>query len=84
MSDISVRATSTTLMSRAAFEKLTIEELIEYLISQGVSLDDKKQSIFRVQEIDGEALTYLSQEALERHGILAGPAAKILGNVPKK
>jgi len=56
--------TSTSSKARAAFEKLTVEELIQYL-----KLDDKKQSVFREQEIDGQALTKLSTQDLVSIGV---------------
>ena len=71
-------------MTRAAFGKLTTQALIDYLIAEGVELDDKERGIFREQKIDGEALTALSQEALERAGFLMGPAAKIMRRIPKE
>jgi len=43
-------------MTRAAFGKLSPQELIDYLIAEGVELDEQKQTIFRQQEIDGEVM----------------------------
>jgi len=75
--------TSST-MTRAVFEKLKTQGLIDYLVAEGVDLDDQKQDIFRQQEIDGEALAALSQEALERYGLPGGLAAKIMKRIPKE
>ena len=66
-------------MSGADFEKLTVDQVIQYL-----NLDDRKQLIFYEQEIDGEALMNMSLETLERYGIPGGPATKILTKIPKK
>jgi len=71
-------------MTRAAFEKLKTQELVDYLISQGVDLDDRKLEIFRQQEIDGEALLDISKEDLERASFSMGVATKILKKIPKK
>ena len=75
--------TSST-MTRAVFEKLKTQGLIDYLVGSGVELDDSRQEIFRQQEIDGEALTGLTQEALERYGLPGGVAVKILRRIPKE
>jgi len=77
-SSSSSATTSTSSKARAAFEKLTVEELIQYLKL------DKKQSVFREQEIDGQALTKLSTQDLVSIGVPLGPAAKILDRVPPR
>jgi len=71
-------------MTRAAFGKLKTQTLIDYLIAEGVELDDQKQTIFRQQEIDGEALLDISKEDLERYGFPGGLATKILKRIPKE
>jgi len=71
-------------MTRAAFEKLKTQALIDYMIAEGVELDHQKQAIFRQQEIDGEGLAALPLEALERYGLPGGLAAKIMKRIPKE
>ena len=71
-------------MTRAAFEKLSPQELVDYLIVQGVKLDNQKQTIFREQEIDGEALLDISKEDLERAGFPMGLAATLFKRIPKE
>jgi len=71
-------------MTKATFEKLKTQTLIDYLIAEGVELDDQKQAIFRQQEIDGEALLDISKEDLERAGFPMGLATKIMKRIPKE
>jgi len=71
-------------MTRAAFGKLKTQALIDYLIAEGVELDDQKQTIFRQQEIDGEVLLDWTREDLERAGFPMGLATKILKRIPKE
>jgi len=71
-------------MTRAAFGKLKTQALIDYLIAEGVELDDRKQTIFRQQEITGAALVLLSQEDLERYGLPGGVVALIRNAIPKE
>ena len=66
-------------MTRAAFGKLSPQELIDYL---SVELDDQKQTIFRQQEIDGEVMLSWTREDLERAGFPMGLATKILNRIP--
>ena len=69
-------------MTRAAFEKLKTQALIDYLIAEGVELDDRKQATFRQQEIDGEVLLDWAREDLERAGFPMGLATKIMKRIP--
>ena len=71
-------------MTRAAFETLEMQELIDYLIVQGVKLEEEDIAIFKKQRITGAALVLLSQEALERYGLPGGLAVKILKRIPKE
>ena len=71
-------------MTRAAFEKLKTQALIDYLIAEGVELDDKEKGIFREQKIDGEALIEATKEDLIGFGIPGGLVLKILKRVPKE
>ena len=71
-------------MMRAEFEKLKTQELVDYLIAQGVELDHQKQAIFRQQEIDGEVLLDWTREDLERAGFPMGLATKILKRITKE
>ena len=80
----SLSTPTSSTMTRAAFETLETQELIDYLIAEGVELDDQKQTIFRQQEIDGEALLDVSKEDLERYGFPGGLATKILKRIPKE
>jgi len=75
--------TSST-MSRATFGKLKTQALIDYLIAEGVELDDQKQTIFKQQEIDGEVLLDWTREDLEKYGLPGGLATKILKRIPKE
>jgi len=52
----SLSTPTSSTMTRAAFGKLSPQELIDYLIAEGVELDEQKQTIFRQQEIDGEVM----------------------------
>ena len=78
----SANTSISSAITRAAFEMLSPQELIDYLIVQGVKLDDQKQAIFRQQEIDGEALLNISKEDLERAGFSLGLATKITHAIP--
>ena len=71
-------------MTRAAFEKLKTQALIDYLIAEGVELDDRKQATFRQQEIDGEVLLEFSREELIGLGLPAGVVLKIMKRIPKE
>ena len=71
-------------MTRAAFEKLMTQALIDYLIANGVDLEEEDVAIFKKQRINGEALAVLSQEALERYGLPGGLVALIMKRIPKE
>ena len=71
-------------MTRAAFGKLKTQALIDYLIAEGVELDDRKQATFRQQEIDGEVLLEFSREELIGLGLPAGVVLKIMKRIPKE
>ena len=75
---------SSSSLTRAAFENLDTQALIDYLVSQGVKLDDKEQGIFREQKINGEALTDSSIEERVSVEIPLGVAKMILRRVPKE
>ena len=75
--------TSST-MTRAVFEKLKTQALLDFLIADGIELEEEDIAIFKKQRIDGEALAALSQEALERYGLPGGLAAKIMKRIPKE
>ena len=70
-------------MTRAAFGKLKTQALIDYLIAEGVELDDQKQTIFRQQEIEGETLFYATRDDLITFGLPGGVVLKILNRIPK-
>jgi len=57
-------------LSRAEFEELGTEELIQYLATQKVMLSEKVQAIFWDQEIDGDSLTGMTAELLISGGVL--------------
>ena len=67
---------------RAQFLELGTEELIQYLASQKLALSEIIQQIFRTQMIDGEGLTGMNKEDLERNGVPAGVASKIMMRIP--
>ena len=71
-------------MTRAAFETLEMQELIDYLIVQGVKLEEEDIAIFKKQRITGAALVLLSQEDLERYGLPGGVVALIRNAIPKE
>jgi len=75
--------TSST-MSRATFGKLKTQALVDYLIAEGVELEEEEIAIFKKQKIDGEALLDISKEDLERAGFPMGLATKILKRIPKE
>ena len=62
---------------------LGTEELIKYMIAQGVKLDADEQAIFKKQKINGEALSDMTQEMLRAEGIPAGVATILLRRIPK-
>ena len=76
--------TSST-MTRAVFEKLKTQGLIDYLVADGVELDDKEKGIFREQKIDGEALIEATKEDLIGFGIPGGGVVlKIMKRIPNQ
>jgi len=86
-SSSSISGSSTPIssaMTRAAFGKLKTQALLDFLIADGIELEEEDIAIFKKQRIDGEALAALSQEALERAGFPMGLAAKIMMRVPKE
>jgi len=80
----SLSTPTSSTMTKVAFETLETQALINYLVSQGVKLDDKEQGIFREQKINGEALTDSSIEELVSVGIPLGVAKMILRRIPKE
>jgi len=74
---------SLSTMKRAAFETLEMQELIDYLIVQGVKLEEEEIAIFKKQKITGEALIDSSVEELVSVGIPLGVAKMILKRIPK-
>ena len=71
-------------MTRAAFEKLKTQALIDYLIVDGVELEEQDIAAFKKQRISGEALLELSCVDLERAGFPVGLAATIFKRIPKE
>ena len=71
-------------MTRAAFENLDTQALVDYLIEQGVKLDDQKKTIFRQQDINGEVLLDWTREDLESTGLSKGIATMIMKRIPKE
>jgi len=71
-------------MTRAAFGKLKTQALVDYLIAEGVELEEEEIAIFKKQKIDGEALLEWTREDLERAGFPMGLATKILKRIPKE
>jgi len=76
-------SSSLSTMKRAAFETLEMQELIDYLIVQGVKLEEEEIAIFKKQKITGEALIDSSVEELVSLGIPLGVAKMILKRIPK-
>jgi len=56
-------------MTRAVFERLKTEALIEYLITQDLELEEEDIAIFKKKRITGDSLLGLSQDSLERAGL---------------
>jgi len=71
-------------MTRTVFEKLKTQALIDYLVVEGVELEEEDIAIFKKQRISGEALLELSRVDLERYGLPGGLAATIFKRVPKE
>jgi len=82
--DLSQQTRTYSLITRAVFERLKTQELIDHLIAEGVELDDKEKGIFREQKITGEALIDSSKEDLVSVGIPLGVAKMILRRLPKE
>ena len=71
-------------MTRAVFGKLKTQALLDYLIADGIELEEEDIAIFKKQRIDGDALLDISKEDLERYGLPGGLATKILKRIPKE
>ena len=71
-------------ITRVAFEKLKTQALIDYLIVDGVELEEQDIAAFKKQRISGEALLELSCVDLERAGFPVGLAATIFKRIPKE
>ena len=71
-------------MKRAAFVTLETQELIDYLIVQGVKLEEEEIAIFKKQKITGEAMIDSSIEELASVGIPLGVAKMVLRRIPKE
>ena len=71
-------------MTRAAFGKLKTQALVDYLIAEGVELEEEEIAIFKKQRIDGEALLELSRDDLVQVGFPMGLAATIFKRIPKE
>ena len=70
-------------MTVEQFEDLDTEALITLMTELRVNLTERVRQILREQEINGDALTVLTQEDLERQGIPAGVVAQLLKRVPR-
>jgi len=77
-------ATSPSIMTRASFEKLKSQALIDYLLAQGVDLDGQRQDFFRQQDINGGVLLDWAWEDLGSAGLSKGLATMILKRIPKE
>ena len=64
-------------ITRATFEKLKTQALIDYLIAQRVELEEEDIAIFKKHRISGEALMEASKEDLERYGLPGGVVKRI-------
>jgi len=71
-------------MTRAAFGKLKTQALLDYLIADGIELEEEDIAIFKKQRFDGEALLELSRDDLVQVGFPMGLATKILKRIPKE
>ena len=56
---------TSSAMTRAAFEKLKVQSLIDYLTADGVELDEEDIAIFKKQRINGEVLLEWTKIDLE-------------------
>jgi len=77
-----IAAVVSSEMSRAKFEELGTEEMIQYLVSQKVVLSDKVRGILREQEINGDSLTGMTKEDLVSCGVPMGVAVQIIKRIP--
>ena len=80
----SLSTPTSSTMTRAAFETLETQELIDYLSVQGVKLEEEDVALFKKQRISGEALLELSRVDLERYGLPGGLVATICKRIPKE
>ena len=71
-------------ISRAAFEQLEPDDLIEYLRKQGFNQIDEVSDVIIAQDIDGEVLATATVEELMKSGVSMGTAKKMLNRVPKE
>jgi len=79
-----VSSTPPSAMTRAVFEKRKTQATIDYLIAEGVELEEEDIAILKKQRINGEALIDSSKEDLVGVGIPLGVATMILRRVPKE
>ena len=85
-STLAATAAATTgggALTRAQFEKLTTDGLIDYLAANEVALSDKVKDILREQEIDGDGLTGMTKDELVAAGVPVGAASKIVKRIPQ-
>lgn len=69
-------------MTKAAFAKLDTQQVINFLVGEGVHLEEGDLHIFERERLDGEALNDTSKADLERYGLPGGLATKIMKKVP--
>ena len=77
--------TTSSNTTRAAFEKLKTQVLIDHLIAEGVELEVEEIAIFREHKIDGEALIEATKDDLIGFGIPGGGVVlKIMKRIPNQ
>jgi len=86
-SSSSISGSSTPIsstMTRAVFGKLKTQALLDYLIADGIELEEEDIAIFKKQRIDGETLIYATRDDLITFGLPGGVVLKIMMRVPKE
>ena len=71
-------------MARAVFGTLKTQALINYLIADGVELEEEDIAILRKHKIGGDALLEFSRDDLEKAGLPMGLAATVFKRIPKE
>jgi len=74
---------TSSAMTRAAFEKLKVQSLIDYLTADGVELEEEDIAIFKKQRVNGEVLLEWTKVDLETC-FPKGVVTMILKRIPEE